>query len=126
MSAHCVTDKQHRMLKLLMGPWVPPLPEVLAPEPGITKSVLDIGCGTGAWFASYVSSTCLNIQASSNRIAEVARAFPECSAVGVDLAPVQTTYVSAGAFAPLVSTHLIFLLTGTSRRIADMNWMILI
>ncbi|KAF8580131.1 S-adenosyl-L-methionine-dependent methyltransferase [Ramaria rubella] len=65
-------DKQHRMFKIMMGQWVPPLPDVLSPEPGITKSVLDLGCGSGAW------------------IADVARAFPECSAVGVDLAPVQT------------------------------------
>ncbi|KAF8531256.1 S-adenosyl-L-methionine-dependent methyltransferase [Gautieria morchelliformis] len=68
-------EKQHRMFTVMMGPWVAPLPDVLASEPGRVKSVLDLGCGTGAW------------------ITNVARAFPECSAVGVDLVPVPSMVI---------------------------------
>lgn len=64
-------ERQHQMFQAIIGPWPAPLPEVLTSKPGIVKSVLDLGCGSGAW------------------IRDVARAFPHCSAVGVDLVPVQ-------------------------------------
>lgn len=87
------TDRQHHMLHLMLGPWVPPLPEVLTSDPGRVKSVLDLGCGTGAWFVPSVPSTKSVLLSHSTRAADVARAFPECSVVGVDLAPVQTECV---------------------------------
>jgi len=43
--------------------------------PGETKAVLDLGCGSGTW------------------IMEVARDFPNCSAVAVDLVPMQSLYM---------------------------------
>lgn len=37
------------MFQAIIGSWPAPLPEVLTPKPGIVKSVLDLGCGSGAW-----------------------------------------------------------------------------
>ncbi|KAH7103025.1 S-adenosyl-L-methionine-dependent methyltransferase [Auriculariales sp. MPI-PUGE-AT-0066] len=43
--------------------------EVLASRPGYTPSIIDIGCGTGTWCVA------------------MAKQFPHCEVVGVDLAP---------------------------------------
>jgi len=66
-------DKQHDMFKKLIGAYPPPMAEVMADDtPWETKSVLDLGCGSGSW------------------IMEVARDFPHCQAVAVDLVPMQS------------------------------------
>jgi len=66
-------DKQHEMLKKIMGAYPQPMAEVMADDtPGETKFVLDLGCGSGSW------------------ILDVARDFPHCQAVAVDLVPMQT------------------------------------
>jgi len=66
-------DHQHEMFKMVMGKYVPPLDEVLRDnEPGITKSVVDLGCGSGSW------------------VLEVARDYPHVSAVAIDLVPMQS------------------------------------
>jgi len=67
-------DKQHEMFKCAMGKYPSVLAQVMADDiPGETKAVLDLGCGSGSW------------------ILEVARDFPHCSAVAVDLVPMQIT-----------------------------------
>lgn len=44
-------DMQHEMFKKLMGTYPPPMAEVMADDtPGETKSVLDLGCGSGSWY----------------------------------------------------------------------------
>lgn len=44
-------DKQHVILTRTMGKFAPPMDEVMAPgDHGIPKMVLDLGCGSGAWF----------------------------------------------------------------------------
>lgn len=66
-------DKQHDMFKKIIGAYPPPMAEVMADDtPWETKSVLDLGCGSGSW------------------IMEVARDFPHCQAVAVDLVPMQS------------------------------------
>ncbi|KAI9511740.1 S-adenosyl-L-methionine-dependent methyltransferase [Russula earlei] len=66
-------DKQHTMFKRIMGAYVPPMAEVMADDtPGQVKAVLDLGCGSGSW------------------IMDVARDFPHCQAVAVDLVPMQS------------------------------------
>lgn len=66
-------DKQHRAFSLSLG-GLYPAPEVvraaLAPQAGVTKRILDIGCGSGIWCT------------------EMAREFPHCQVLGIDLAPV--------------------------------------
>ncbi|KAF8272986.1 hypothetical protein EI94DRAFT_1717155 [Lactarius quietus] len=43
-------DKQHDMFKKLIGAYPPPMAEVMADDtPWETKSVLDLGCGSGSW-----------------------------------------------------------------------------
>ncbi|KAJ8494525.1 hypothetical protein ONZ51_g2288 [Trametes cubensis] len=65
-------DHQHLMFMEVMGKYPPPLPEILADDtPGVTKTCVDLGCGSGSW------------------ILDVARDFPHCSAVAVDLVPMQ-------------------------------------
>jgi len=65
-------DHQHLMVKALVrSNYLGPVKEVLAEEDGVQKSILDLGCGTGLW--AY----------------EMAKEFPHCEVVGVDLAPVQ-------------------------------------
>ncbi|KAI0673624.1 hypothetical protein C8Q78DRAFT_1018090 [Trametes maxima] len=65
-------DRQHFMFMEMMGKYPPPLPEILADDtPGVTKTCVDLGCGSGSW------------------ILDVARDFPHCSAVAVDLVPMQ-------------------------------------
>ena len=59
------------MLRMVMGRYPAPLPEVLRPEPGLPKSVLDLGCGSGCW------------------LLDVATDFPHTECVGVDLVPMQ-------------------------------------
>jgi hypothetical protein len=44
-----IIDKQHIMFMEAMGKYVPPLPEVLADEPGQQKCCVDLGCGSGSW-----------------------------------------------------------------------------
>ncbi|KDR85601.1 hypothetical protein GALMADRAFT_234564 [Galerina marginata CBS 339.88] len=67
-------DKQHSMFVDIMGgKYVPPMASVMADDlPGETKACLDLGCGSGSW------------------IMDVARDFPHCSAVAVDLIPMQS------------------------------------
>ncbi|KAF9055905.1 hypothetical protein BJ165DRAFT_1429469 [Panaeolus papilionaceus] len=67
-------DQQHEMMADIMGgKYVPPMAEVMREEPfGEQKACLDLGCGRGTW------------------ILDVARDFPHCSAVAVDLIPMQT------------------------------------
>ncbi|PVG04486.1 S-adenosyl-L-methionine-dependent methyltransferase [Serendipita vermifera] len=66
-------DKQHVALVIGLGALYPEKEVVralLAPEPGVQKKILDLGCGTGVW--SF----------------DMAREFPHCDVTGVDLAPV--------------------------------------
>lgn len=46
-------DKQHVMFKKLMGAYPPPMAEVMADTPWQTKSVLDLGCGSGSWYGCF-------------------------------------------------------------------------
>lgn len=47
---HLRADKQHLMFMDVMGKYPPPLAGVLADDtPGETKSVVDLGCGSGSW-----------------------------------------------------------------------------
>ncbi|ETW86799.1 hypothetical protein HETIRDRAFT_153621 [Heterobasidion irregulare TC 32-1] len=65
-------DMQHVMFKVVMGKYPPPLVEILSEViPGEPKACLDLGCGSGSW------------------IMDVARDFPNCQAVAVDLVPMQ-------------------------------------
>ncbi|CAA7264772.1 unnamed protein product [Cyclocybe aegerita] len=68
-------DKQHTMFVDMMGgKYVPGMEAVMADDvPGETKACLDLGCGSGSW------------------IMDVARDFPRCNAVAVDLVPMQST-----------------------------------
>lgn len=68
-------DKQHTVIVDIMGEkYVPPMAAVMADDtPGETKTCLDLGCGSGSW------------------ITDVARDFPNCTAVGIDLIPMQAT-----------------------------------
>jgi len=71
-------DKQHIMFRELMGKYPPGLEEIMEDNvPGETKACLDLGCGSGSW------------------IMEVARDFPHCSAVAVDLVPMQSPSMPA-------------------------------
>lgn len=66
-------DKQHRAYCIILQGLYPD-PEtvraVLAPEAGVTKRIMDIGCGSGIWCT------------------EMSREFPHCQVLGIDLAPV--------------------------------------
>jgi len=68
-------DRQHLMFMEVMGRYPPPMEEVLAiPPPGEQPvTCLDLGCGSGCW------------------ILDVARDFPHCLCVAVDLVPMQAT-----------------------------------
>ncbi|KAI9444949.1 hypothetical protein H4582DRAFT_2108727 [Lactarius indigo] len=65
-------DKQHDVFKKIVGAYPPPMAEVMDDTPWETKSILDLGCGSGSW------------------IMEAARDFPHCQAVAVDLVPMQS------------------------------------
>ncbi|THV06547.1 S-adenosyl-L-methionine-dependent methyltransferase [Dendrothele bispora CBS 962.96] len=66
-------DTQHVMFTKLMGKYHPKMAEVMVDDvPGEPKAVLDLGCGSGMW------------------IMDVAKDFPNCSAVAVDLVPMQS------------------------------------
>ncbi|KZT27548.1 S-adenosyl-L-methionine-dependent methyltransferase [Neolentinus lepideus HHB14362 ss-1] len=66
-------DKQHQMfIEVMGGKYPPPMDEVLAEDgSGQTKACIDLGCGSGCW------------------IRDVALDYPHCSAVAVDLVPMQ-------------------------------------
>ncbi|KAL4077513.1 S-adenosyl-L-methionine-dependent methyltransferase [Scleroderma citrinum] len=68
-------DRQYEMFCKVMGKYSPLLPEVLADDGFQVKTVLDLGCGSGSW------------------IMDVARDFPHCSAVAVDLVPMQSVHM---------------------------------
>ncbi|KAJ7036184.1 S-adenosyl-L-methionine-dependent methyltransferase [Mycena alexandri] len=66
---------EHEMFKAVLGKYPPCLPEIMQPdgdESAEPKACLDLGCGCGLW------------------IMELAREFPKCLAVGVDLVPMQS------------------------------------
>ncbi|KAF8167467.1 S-adenosyl-L-methionine-dependent methyltransferase [Crassisporium funariophilum] len=67
-------NQQHTMFVDIMGgKYVPLMATVMADDvPGETKACLDLGCGSGSW------------------ITDVARDFPDCNAVAVDLIPMQS------------------------------------
>ncbi|KAL0576872.1 hypothetical protein V5O48_005107 [Marasmius crinis-equi] len=66
-------DAQHIMFKEIMGMYAPCMDEIMADDvPGEAKTILDLGCGSGSW------------------IMEAAREYPNCSAVAVDLVPMQS------------------------------------
>ncbi|KAG9313965.1 S-adenosyl-L-methionine-dependent methyltransferase [Chiua virens] len=65
-------DKQYDMFCKVMGKHPPPFAQVMADDDFEVKAVLDLGCGSGSW------------------IMDVAREFPHCSAVAVDLVPMQS------------------------------------
>ncbi|KAH9178870.1 hypothetical protein EDB89DRAFT_987720 [Lactarius sanguifluus] len=71
LNTNCA-DKQHEVFKRIIGAYPPPMAEVMDDTPWETKSVLDLGCGSGSW------------------IMDVARDFPHCQAVAVDLVPMQS------------------------------------
>ncbi|OJT08457.1 hypothetical protein TRAPUB_640 [Trametes pubescens] len=65
-------DNQHVMFMEAMGKYPHCMEEVLADdEPEVQKTCVDLGCGSGSW------------------ILDVAKDFPHCSAVAVDLVPMQ-------------------------------------
>ncbi|KIM37774.1 hypothetical protein M413DRAFT_448286 [Hebeloma cylindrosporum] len=68
-------DIQHAMFVDIMGgKYAPPMADVMRDDiPGETKACLDLGCGSGSW------------------ILDVAHDFPNCSAVAVDLIPMQAS-----------------------------------
>ncbi|KAJ3936395.1 MAG: hypothetical protein NXY57DRAFT_957277 [Lentinula lateritia] len=69
-------DAQHLLFMEIMGKYPPCMEEVMADDvPGEIKAVLDLGCGSGSW------------------IMDVARDFAHCSAVAVDLVPMQSIYM---------------------------------
>ncbi|KAI0050631.1 hypothetical protein FA95DRAFT_1603452 [Auriscalpium vulgare] len=71
-------DKQHAMFRKIMGPYAPPMDEVMAEGThGDPKTVLDLGCGSGSW------------------IMDVARDFPLSQCVAVDLVPMQAMQVDS-------------------------------
>lgn len=66
--------KQYTLLSDLLGKYAPPVDDIMRDEgPGTeVKRCLDLGCGNGSW------------------IMDVARDFPHCEAVAVDLVPMQS------------------------------------
>lgn len=65
-------DKQHAAHLIGLGclyPCPDLVEKILAPGPGITKEILDLGCGTGIWALS------------------MARQFPHARVTGVDMSP---------------------------------------
>lgn len=64
---------QAQMLIDITGRYPPPFHDIMRDDtPGESKQCLDIGCGAGAW------------------IMQVAREYPNCNAVAVDLIPMQS------------------------------------
>lgn len=47
------TDSQHIMFMEAMGKYPHCMEEVLADEPGVSKTCVDLGCGSGSWYAHY-------------------------------------------------------------------------
>lgn len=72
--------------------YVPPMAAVMADDtPGETKACLDLGCGSGSW---YIHRSFPRFRRwHFDRITDVARDFPNCTAVGIDLIPMQATWV---------------------------------
>jgi hypothetical protein len=46
-------DMQHEMFKKIMGAYPPPMADVMADTHWETKSVLDLGCGSGSWYGVF-------------------------------------------------------------------------
>ncbi|KAF9270828.1 S-adenosyl-L-methionine-dependent methyltransferase [Marasmius fiardii PR-910] len=66
-------DAQHNLFREIMGMYAPCMDEIMVDDvPGEPKTILDLGCGSGSW------------------IMEAARDYPNCSAVAVDLVPMQS------------------------------------
>ncbi|ESK92827.1 sam domain [Moniliophthora roreri MCA 2997] len=68
-------DVQHSILEVLIGAnYLGPVRDVLAPEEGRRKVVIDIGTGRGKW------------------LIEMAREFPHVHFIGLDIAPISPQY----------------------------------
>ncbi|KAG8219411.1 hypothetical protein J3R82DRAFT_333 [Butyriboletus roseoflavus] len=82
-------DKQHEVFCKVVGRYPPPFPEIMADDDFEVKAVLDLGCGSGSWYADTSWYHC-HALITAHRIMDIAREFPNCSAVAVDLAPMQS------------------------------------
>jgi len=68
----------------------PPMGPILASTTPNEKRVLDLGCGNGAWYDRSQWFTWPKLTVSILcRIKDVARDFPFCEAVAVDLVPLE-------------------------------------
>ncbi|KAJ3558132.1 hypothetical protein NP233_g11570 [Leucocoprinus birnbaumii] len=78
-------ERQYEMLNSLTGhKYVPPMMEVLADDGSERqKAVVDLGSGAGNWI-------------EVSRIIDVARDFPHCLAVAIDLTPMKIMYEMTG------------------------------
>ena len=72
-----------------MGKYPPPLPAILADSPDEVKTCVDLGCGSGSWYVGFRASRKPALTFGLSRILDVAHDFPNCSAVAVDLVPMQ-------------------------------------
>lgn len=105
-----LTDHQHEMFKAVMGRYPPPLPGVLQEDPAQPKTVVDLGCGSGSWYAFAHRLSILKAYRSPNRILDVARDFSHCTAVAIDLVPMQALCVSVPTACPIAihSTDMLY------------------
>lgn len=79
------------MFKKVMGKYPPPLDDVLKDTiPGEPKRCVDLGCGSGSWYILPLSVLAQYLIHLS-RILDVARDYPNCLCLAVDLVPMQNT-----------------------------------
>lgn len=81
------------MLNSLFGyKYPPPMRKILEEDNSkVQNAVLDLGSGAGNWYLLAVSSSSAR-ELTSIRIIDVARDFPHCEAVAVDLTPMKVMY----------------------------------
>lgn len=86
---HRRLDLQHQIYTMTLGALYPAAPLVrwaLRPRQHRRPAIMDVGAGSGSWYAtSYAALQCV-INAACRAI-DVAREFPYCDVVGVDLVP---------------------------------------
>ena len=90
---HSRLELQHQVYRLCLGGLYPaqsPVRWALRPRSGMTLNILDVGTGSGSWSGQRALRLAFSILIYSDRAIDMAREFPHCNVVGVDLVPPQT------------------------------------
>ena len=85
----------HQILEQVIGAhYVGPVPDVLSPEAGRQKMVLDLCTGNGRWYAKHLQIHPRQITLLVDRVMDMAREFPRVQFRGIDIGDIASRVIA--------------------------------